>query len=171
MKDDPSLDARRRAFVLLHQRAGKDDIGIAGCLGEEEVDHGEELETLERLSREVEIGCGDHRIRADEEQTADLPGVDRLEDVDVRQPLVWERLFRNAPDAGDVLPVLGILDVAGAGELIALLPCSRPPCPLPWPVIVAYPQPSRPIRPVARTRLIAAMQFSTPFEWCSSPRA
>ena len=27
------------------------------------------------------------------------------------------------------------------------------------------------MRPVATTRLMAAMQFSTPFEWCSMPRA
>ena len=27
------------------------------------------------------------------------------------------------------------------------------------------------MRPVATTRLMAAMQFSTPLEWCSMPRA
>src|ERR1041385_1617916 len=50
-------------------------------------------------------------------------------------------------------------------------PCSRPPWPLPCPVIMAYPQPSRPMRPLATTRLMAAMQFCTPLEWCSIPRA
>ena len=36
--DDAALGARDRAFVLLVQRAGQDDVGVLRRLGEEEVD-------------------------------------------------------------------------------------------------------------------------------------
>ena len=50
-------------------------------------------------------------------------------------------------------------------------PCSRPPCPLPWPVIVDTPQPGLPNLPVASPRLIADTTLSTPLVCCSMPRA
>ena len=48
-------------------------------------------------------------------------------------------------------------------------PCSRPPWPLPCPVIVETPQPGLPILPVASPRLMAASTLSTPLVWCSMP--
>ena len=50
-------------------------------------------------------------------------------------------------------------------------PCSRPPWPLPCPVIVVTPLPGLPYLPVARPRLMAASTFSVPLLCCSIPRA
>ena len=57
------------------------------------------------------------------------------------------------------------------GSWSHLWPCSRPPWPLPCPVMVVTPQPGLPYLPVASPRLMAAHTFSTPLDWCSSPRA
>ena len=57
------------------------------------------------------------------------------------------------------------------GSWSHLCPCSRPPWPLPCPVIVDTPQPGLPNLPVASPRLIAASTLSTPFVCCSMPRA
>ncbi len=57
------------------------------------------------------------------------------------------------------------------GSWSHLWPCSRPPWPLPCPVIVDTPQPGLPNLPVARPRLMAASTLSTPLVCCSMPRA
>ena len=126
MVDDAAFDVGRRAFVLLLQRAGQHDVGVARGLGQEEVDHGEELELLERLADEVAVGQRDHRVEADAEQALDLAVVDRFEQRHGRQARVRDGRFLDAPDAGDVLAVLGVLDVARAGQLIALLAVLAP---------------------------------------------
>src|ERR1700730_8414316 len=48
--------------------------------------------------------------------------MDRLEQWHRREPLVWNRLFRDSPDACNVFPVLRVLDISRAGQLVALLP-------------------------------------------------
>ena len=59
--DDAALGAGHRALVLLVQRAGQDEIGVARRLGEEEVDGDEEVEALERRAREGGVGQRHHR--------------------------------------------------------------------------------------------------------------
>ena len=65
----------------------------------------------------------------------------------------------------------GLLMSRLPGSWSHLWPCSRPPCPLPCPVIVVTPQPGLPNLPVASPRLIAASTFSVPLLCCSMPRA
>ncbi len=48
--DHAALDARRRAFVLLVQRPGQDEVGVERGLGQEEVDDGVELELVQRFA-------------------------------------------------------------------------------------------------------------------------
>src|SRR5438309_1334555 len=57
------------------------------------------------------------------------------------------------------------------GSWSAFWPCSRPPWPFPWPVMVLYPHPGRPIRPLASTMLIDERTLFTPGLCCSIPRA
>ena len=109
------------ALVLFLERAGQHDIGVEGGLGQEEVDDAEELEPVERLGGEAGLGERHDGVEADREQSLDLARVDRLHDL-----LGGEAAPRDvgriaAPYGRDVLPVLGVLDVACAGKLLGLL--------------------------------------------------
>src|SRR5438876_358633 len=53
--DDTSFDVGRRALVSFHQRTGQHDVGVPRGLGQEEVDHREELQAAERLADEVAV--------------------------------------------------------------------------------------------------------------------
>src|SRR5262249_42197253 len=55
------------------------------------------------------------------EQAADPAVVDPLDDLRRGRPLPGERLHGNAPAPGDVRPVLRVLDVACARQLVAPL--------------------------------------------------
>ena len=101
--DDPALDVGRRPFVLLHQRAGKDDVGVARRFGHEEVDDGEELEPAERFADEVAVRQRHRGVEADQQQALDPPVVNRFQERHRRQTRVRDRGFLDAPDAGDVL--------------------------------------------------------------------
>ena len=126
VEDHPALHVRRGALVLLHERAGEHHVGVARGLGEEKIDHAEELQLRERFADEILIGQGHHGVEADRQEPPDLAGVNGLQDLHRRDALAGQLLLLHAPHAGDVLPVLGVLDVAGAGELIALLPLLSP---------------------------------------------
>ena len=120
--DDPPLAAGRGALVLLVQRAGQDDVGVVGGLGQEEVDDGVELEPVERLGGEVGVGRRHGRVEADRQQALDLAGVDRLDDLLGRDALARDLVDSSQPHTdGDVGAVLGVGDVAVAGELVALV--------------------------------------------------
>src|ERR1051326_1616452 len=120
--DHASLDLRDHALIFFMQRAGENDVGMLRGLAEEEVDDDEELELLERARDESVVGERDLRVEADRQEALDLAGVDlshQLVAVDAR---LRQLLGLHAPDAGDVLAVRGVHDVAPAGELVALLP-------------------------------------------------
>ena len=53
--DDPPLSRGGRALVLLMERPRQDDVGVMARIGDEEVDHSVELETIECLTGEVRI--------------------------------------------------------------------------------------------------------------------
>jgi hypothetical protein len=57
------------------------------------------------------------------------------------------------------------------GSCVAFWPISRPPCPLPCPVIIIVPPPGFPTCPRASARLMHARQLFTPCVECSMPRA
>src|SRR5581483_1978037 len=120
--DDTPLDGRRRALVLLVQRAGQHEVGVARGLGEEEVDRDEEVGSLERLAREALVGQRDERVEAEREEAADLAPVQHLHDLRRGRALPRDALLRDAPEPRDVRAVLGVLDVARARELVAALP-------------------------------------------------
>ena len=170
--DDPALTAGRRALVLLVQRAGQHDVGVVGGLGQEEVDDGVELEPVERLGGEVGVGRRDGRVEADRQQPLDLPGVDRLDDLLRRDALARDLRLVAAPHRRRCAArCSGLVMSRLPGSWSHLWPCSRPPWPLPCPVIVDTPQPGLPNLPVARPRLMAASTLSTPLVCCSMPRA
>ena len=60
-------------------------------------------------------------LKQSEQQALDAAVVDRFEQRHRRQPGVRDRRFLDAPDAGDVLAVRRVLEVARAGQLIAFL--------------------------------------------------
>ena len=66
-----------------------------------------------------------------ESSAFDLAAMDRLHDLHGSVAGLRDLVGLNAPDLGDVLARLRIGDRALAGQLIAFLPCSRPPWPLP----------------------------------------
>ena len=121
MVDHASFDVGRRAFVFLHQRAGQHEVGVARRLRHEEVDHGEELEAAERFPDEVAVWQRDCRVEAEQQQSFDAALVDRLEQRHGRQAGVRDRRLLDAPDTGDVLAVRRVLEIPGAGKLIAFL--------------------------------------------------
>ena len=110
---------------------GKNDVGVLRRLAEEEVDDGEELELLQRARDEGVVRQRDLRVEADQKQALDLARVDLPHHLVAVDAGLRDLFGLHAPDAGDVLAVLGVRDVAPAGKLIGFWPCSRPPCPLP----------------------------------------
>ena len=125
--DDPAFDLRDGALVLLVQRAGQHDVGVAGRLVEEEVDADVELELVEHARDESAVRQRHLGVEADAEQAADLAAVDQAEDlVGVHAGAPGNSSGADAPDLGDVLAVLGLADVAAAGKLVALLAVLAP---------------------------------------------
>ncbi len=118
---DAAFAGGGRAFVLLVQRARKHDVGMVGGLGQEEVDHGVELELVERLGGEPGVGCRHGGVEADRQQALDLPGVDRLDDLLGGDPLARDLVLGAPPHRRDVGAVLRVGDVPIARELIALV--------------------------------------------------
>ena len=84
---------------LLRERAGRqDDVGEVGGLGEEDVLHHEVLERRERFARMVRVGVRHRRVLAHHVHAADLALLDRMHDLDHRQPrLVVERARGQLP--------------------------------------------------------------------------
>ena len=94
---------------------------MTGALRHEEIDHRVELELVQRLGGEAGVGQRHHGVEADGDQALDLTGVDRLHDLLSRQALAGDLVDVHAPHRGHVGPVLGVGDIAIAGELVALV--------------------------------------------------
>src|SRR5688572_14147701 len=94
---------------------------MTSALGHEEIDTSIKLELLERGSRAARVRDGDHRIEADRQKTANLSRFDRIEYLAGSETGTGQAFFRDAPEIGDEPPVLGILDVARARQLITAL--------------------------------------------------
>ncbi len=67
------------------------------------------------------VGQRDGRVEADRQQALDLAAVDRLHDLLRGEALAGDLVDVAAPDRRDVGAVLGVGDVAVAGELVALV--------------------------------------------------
>ena len=100
---------------------GQDDVGVVTGLRQEEVDHGVELQPVERLGGEVGIRGRHGRVEADRQQPLDLAGVDRLDDLLGGNALAGDLRLVASPHRGDVGAVLGVGDVAVARQLVALV--------------------------------------------------
>src|SRR5512140_1472021 len=94
---------------------------MARGLRQEEVDRDVEVEPLERLAGEGGVGKRDQRVEADREQPADLAAVDQLDDLGGGRAPSRQTLDRDMPLRGHVCPMLRVLDVARARELVAPL--------------------------------------------------
>ena len=129
----PPLRGGRRALLLLVQRAGQHHVGVARRLAHEEVDHAQEIHPPDGLAQVVRVGVAHHRVAADVDQAAHLARVDRLEHLHRRLALVGELLVGDPPHAADVRAVLGVLDVAVAGQLVALVAVLAPALPVALP--------------------------------------
>ena len=173
--DDAALDVGGRALVLLHERAGQDDVGVARRLGEEEVDDGEELELLQRLARRTRwSGSETSGLKQIEQQALDLGRRGSPRPVGTAdEPLVRDATPRGRPRRSAMCCRCSGFSMSRApGSWSHFCPCSRPPWPLPWPVIIAYPQPSLP-DPAGGEDQVDARPGSSrrPCVWCSMPRA
>ncbi len=100
---------------------GKDDVGMPGRLVEEEIDGDVELQFLQHPLDEVAVRQRHLGVEADAEQAADFAAVDLAEDLVGVHAAVRQFRRIDAPHLGDVGAVLRVLDVAAAGQLIALL--------------------------------------------------
>ncbi len=94
---------------------------MMGRFGEEEVDHGVELELVERLAGEVRIGRRHERVEADRQQALDGAVVDRFDQLLRRQALAGDVGFVAVPHLCHRGTVLGVGDVTVAGQLVALV--------------------------------------------------
>src|SRR5581483_6088020 len=79
--DDTALHLRDRAFVLLLEAAGQDDVGVARRVVEEKVDGGVELQFLEGALNERAVGQRHLWVEADRQQAPDLAGLDFSEQL------------------------------------------------------------------------------------------
>ena len=119
--DHPTLELRDGAFIFFLERTRQHDVGVACALAHEEVDGDVVLELLERLPDEVVVRQRDDRVEADAQQSLDLAAVDLADDLVGIDARLGERGRIHPPHAGDVGAVLGIGEVAPAGELVAFL--------------------------------------------------
>ena len=119
--DHPPLGAGRRSPRPPPAGAGQHDVGVPGRLAEEEVDGDEELQLLQHPGDEAVVRQRHLGVEAEAEQALDLALVDLAEQLVGVHTRVGDALLRHVPDAGDVGAMLGVLDVAHAGELVALL--------------------------------------------------
>ena len=78
--DHAPFGAAADALFFFLQAAGQNDVGVVRGFRQEEIDHAEELQLLQRLAREVRIGQRDQRIEADRKQPFDFAAVDRVHD-------------------------------------------------------------------------------------------
>ena len=100
---------------------GEHDIGVLRRFGQEEVDDGVELEPVEGFGGEVGVGCRHGGVEADRQQSLDLTGVDRLDDLLGRDALARDLLVVATPHRCDVGAVFRVRDVAVAGQLVAFV--------------------------------------------------
>ena len=84
-----------RAGFFRERRRGQDHVGQVTGLGEKDILDDEHLELRQRLARVPDVRIGHRRVLAHDVHAADVAGVDRIHDLDNRQP----RLFiqRRAP--------------------------------------------------------------------------
>ena len=78
-----------------------------------------------RLTKRA-VRQGDDRVERPGEQAPDLAGLDLAEQLVAVDPGVRQLFLGDAPDAGDVAAMLGVLDVPAAGELVGLLAVLAP---------------------------------------------
>src|SRR5262245_4915567 len=90
-------------------------------LVQEEIDRDIELQLLERARDEGVVGQRDLRVEADRQQPLDLARIDLPKQLVGVHAGSWQLLLVDAPERGDVPPMVGIADVAAAGKLVALL--------------------------------------------------
>ncbi len=119
--DDAALGAGGGALVLLVQGRRQHDVRMLGALAEEEVQADEELQLAEGLSGELRVRQGDQRVEAEQQEALDLAGVDGVHDLLGALAHAGQLVVGAAPDGADVLPVLGVADVAVARQLVALV--------------------------------------------------
>ena len=119
--NDAPLDVGGRAFVFFHQRSRQHEVGIAGGLGHEEVDHGEEFQPTECFADEVAVRQRHGGVEADQKEALDAAVVDRFEQWHRGQAGMRDGRLLDAPHVGDVLAVGRTLDIASAWQLIAFL--------------------------------------------------
>ena len=74
--DDATFDLGDGAFVLFLQAPRQHDVGVLRGVVQEEVDHREELELLERAGDELTVGERHLGVEADREERLDLARVD-----------------------------------------------------------------------------------------------
>ena len=117
---------RDGAFVFFLERTRQHDVRVARALAHEEVDGDVEVELLERLPDEVVVGQRDDRVEADAQQPLDLAAVDLADDLVGIDAGLREIGRIHPPHAGDVGAMLGIGEVASAGQLIAFLAVLAP---------------------------------------------
>ena len=138
---------------------------------QEEIDRGVELELVEAARDEVLSGSETFGLKQIESSALDLAAIDLAEQLVGIDAGTGQLRLVDAPDTGDVAAVLGVADVAPAGQLIALLSVLAPALP----VRLADDRAVAALRladaPDASTRLIVPSAFCTPLEWCSMPRA
>ena len=118
---DATLGRGDRAVFLLVKRTGQNEIGVAGGFVEEEINADVVFQFLQRLADHVVVRQRDERVEADADQPLDLAAMNRLHDFVGGESFAGHVLFVNAPHLADVFAMLGILDVAVARKLVALV--------------------------------------------------
>ena len=119
--DHAPLGAAAEAVFFLMQAAGKHHISVVCCFGHEEVNHAEEFQLRQSLSREVGIGERNQRIEAHRQQTFDFSAVNRIHDFLCAVSRLRKFLRPNAPYSRHVLTGGWIRKRTLTGKLIALL--------------------------------------------------
>ena len=113
---NPALRRGHGAFLLLMQRAGKNDIRVVRGFVEEKIDRAVEFQLLQRLADHVVVGQGDDWIEANRDEPFDLAPVNCLHEFICGEPFARQFFFVDAPDLADVTPVLRVFDVPVAWE-------------------------------------------------------
>src|SRR4029453_13516265 len=129
---NPALRRGHGAFLLLMQRASKNDIRVVRGFVEEKINRAVEFQLLQRLADHGVVGQGDDWIEANRDEPFDLAPVNRLHELICGEPFARQVFFVDAPHLADVTPVLRVFDIPVAWELIAFMAVLPRPLAISW---------------------------------------
>ena len=133
-QEDAAFQIGHRAALPRPTGDGQDDIGALGRFGQEDVGHDEKIQRVQSLLHVAGAGRGDDEVGGHDQQGAHAAvRAQRVQQFIGRAARPGQFVGVDAPDAGDMGAVRGVVDLAVAGQLVGLLAVFAPALPVALP--------------------------------------